>query len=115
MVSSILALVAIAAIHLKTSFASPTPHISKNTTDEFPDYSSIEIGGKLPGEGHINGQVMNNCPFPVYVRQAVAEFSAVTGDACEGFGETEDQLVKPGETYVSERPTYWDGCGSSRK
>ncbi|KAF3052262.1 hypothetical protein E8E11_011472 [Didymella keratinophila] len=102
--------------------ASPTPNTSKNPTGDFfsqylpsSDHTSIAFAGPLPGEGHINGQVKNNCPNPIYVRQAGAEFSGVTGGRCEGFGETKDLLVQPGQFHISERPTYFDGCSTSLK
>lgn len=110
------------ATSIKVTLASPAPTTSKNNGGDFfsqylptSNYASIDFGGMLPGEGHINGQVTNKCSFPIYVRQAVAEWSGVTGEKCEGFGETKDMLVEPGKTYISERPAYWDGCGTSRE
>ncbi|KAJ8114278.1 hypothetical protein OPT61_g3795 [Boeremia exigua] len=102
--------------------ATAVPATSKNAPDSFlvqhlptSNFASIDFAGPLPGEGHINGQVTNKCSYPIYVRQAVAEFSGVTGEKCEHFGETHDVKVDPGLTYVSEKPTYFEGCGSSLK
>ncbi|KAF1929486.1 uncharacterized protein M421DRAFT_4617 [Didymella exigua CBS 183.55] len=82
----------IATIFFKAIFASPAPATSKNATSDFfsqnlpsSSFAFIDVGGMLPGEGDINGQVTNNCPFPVYVRQGVAERSGVTGEKCAGF------------------------------
>ncbi|KAJ4989337.1 hypothetical protein SVAN01_05242 [Stagonosporopsis vannaccii] len=105
------------------TFASPAPgSISKNTLSTFltqhlptSGFASMAVAGPLPGEGYINGQVTNNCPFPIYVRQAVAQYSGVTGEPCEHFGETADIKVDPGLTYFSEKPTYFEGCGTSLK
>jgi hypothetical protein len=111
------------AVHLiEFARTSPTSNTSKNPTGDFlsqylpsSDCTSIAFAGPLPGRGHINGQVKNNYPYPIYVRQAVAEYSGVTGEKCEAFGETQDLLVQPYQFYISERPTYFDGCSTSRK
>lgn len=75
----------------------------------------MSIAGPLPGEGSIHGVVSNNCRFPIYVREAIAEFSGVTGKRCKHFGETQDRYIGPGKTYTSRYPTYFDGCGTSSK
>lgn len=103
-----------AALH-SFSFASPTPGDFFSQYLPTSGFASIDFAGPLLGEGHINGQVTNQCHYPIYVRQAVAEFSGVTGEKCKHFGETKDVKIDPGRVYISERPTYYDGCGTLRK
>ena len=53
-----------------------------------------------PSKGHTNGHVTNHCPFPVYIHQAAAKYSSVTGKSCENCGDMTDLLGQLGEVYV---------------
>ncbi|KAF2131086.1 hypothetical protein P153DRAFT_287076 [Dothidotthia symphoricarpi CBS 119687] len=64
----------------------------------------------------VQGLVINNCPFTIYVRQAVAEFpSSRPTEPCAHFGETTERTIAPGETYNAPFLAAKDTCGHSLK
>jgi hypothetical protein len=61
--------------------------------------------------------LLNNCPFDIWVRQAVAAgTSARPGYVCQdGAKETPEEKVIPRQWFVTPIPAYKDTCGHSSK
>ncbi|KAL1652723.1 hypothetical protein SLS61_004705 [Didymella pomorum] len=108
------------AVHLiEFARTSPTSNTSKNPTGDFlsqylpsSDCTSIAFAGPLPGRGHINGQVKNNYPYPIYVRQAVAEYSGVTGEKFKVSHNIGNPHIYQIE-YSVDRRNRWAWCNLS--
>jgi len=60
--------------------------------------------------------LMNACPFPIFIREAVAWGPGTRpGDKCEDFGETPTHILPPGEVVRSLVQVRKDSCGHSDK
>ncbi|KAF1916968.1 hypothetical protein BDU57DRAFT_539194 [Ampelomyces quisqualis] len=60
--------------------------------------------------------LMNNCPFPVYVRESVAEVPGPRPwDTCANYGESKEGKLSSGGMCFGIYPILKDSCGHSIK
>ncbi|KAF2036315.1 hypothetical protein EK21DRAFT_106417 [Setomelanomma holmii] len=59
--------------------------------------------------------VFNNyCPYPLYIREAVAEHpGSRPNERCANFSESPGAKMTPGGTFTNQFPIYKDTCGYS--
>ncbi|CAO2650991.1 Nn.00g092880.m01.CDS01 [Neocucurbitaria sp. VM-36] len=112
----LLGLLAILSSASPTSFDSSL--LTKDWTHVVPPgatRASITFTNMLP-EDKVRGELHNRCPFPVYVRQAIAATSSGDGARCENGGsETQEVEVSPGKVWQTPFLAKMDQCGHSIK
>lgn len=77
--------------------------------------SFFAVASAAPAEEDPVKFIFNNwCPFPVYIREAVAEHPGPRhGEGCANFGETKEGILPAGAGFMGQYPVYKDSCGHS--
>ncbi|KAF1834538.1 hypothetical protein BDW02DRAFT_328745 [Decorospora gaudefroyi] len=77
--------------------------------------ASISVAGGFPAHHRVSGHVWNRCPYSIYVRLTVAEFTSNPDKPpetdCPKFGDYPEEEIKPGEAYHSPVYATPNQCG----
>lgn len=93
------------------------PSIYPTNTNRNPVLSSLlSLNTAIPLHYPVLFLLKNNCPFPVYIREAVAEFpSPRPWEHCKNWGETPEAKMPAHSTAYGGMPVLKDSCGHSSK